>query len=56
MTEREQRLADDAMRARMAELTAEVAKPVTVLTLLAPTLAAGALMGATAAILWFFVG
>lgn len=49
MTQHEQSLADDKMRAEIAKLLAET-KQINVNTFLAPGLAAAALMGATAAL------
>ncbi|MEL6504276.1 MAG: hypothetical protein AAFQ10_07435 [Pseudomonadota bacterium] len=49
MSEAEQRLADDKMRAEIAKLLAE-SKQVTVNTFLVPFLAAAGFMGATAAL------
>jgi len=67
MSPQEQSLADDKMRAEIAKLSAEVARlsaeipkltaetaQVKVTTFLAPTLAAAALMGSTAAIVKIF--
>jgi len=53
MTQQEQSLADDKMRAEIAKLFAET-KQINVNTFLAPTLAAAALMGATATIVKLF--
>ncbi|ADO42417.1 hypothetical protein [Ketogulonicigenium vulgare] len=55
MTQAEQSLADDKMRAEIAKLLAET-KQVTVSTFLAPFLAAAGLMGATAALVKIFLG
>ncbi|MDO5643696.1 MAG: hypothetical protein Q4G26_15090 [Paracoccus sp. (in: a-proteobacteria)] len=55
MTNAEQALADDKMRAEIAKLLAET-KQVTVNTFLAPFLAAAGLMGATAALVKIFLG
>ncbi len=49
MTDQEQRLADDKMRAEIAKLLAET-KQISVNTFLSPFLAAAGLMGATAAL------
>lgn len=54
-TPEQQRLADDKMRAEIAKLMAET-KQIGVSTFLAPALAAGALMGGTAAIVRIFLG
>ena len=54
MTRQEQSLADDKMRAEIAKMLAET-KQVTVNTFLAPTLAAAALMGGTAALIYLFL-
>lgn len=53
MTQAEQSLADDKMRAEINKMLAET-KQVTVNTFLAPFLAAAGLMGATAAIVKLF--
>jgi len=55
MTNAEQSLADDKMRAEIAKLLAE-SKQIGVNTFLAPFLAAAALMGATAALVKIFLG
>lgn len=49
MTQAEQSIADDKMRAEIAKLLAET-KQITINTFLAPFLAAAGLMGATAAL------
>jgi hypothetical protein len=53
MTQQEQALADDKMRAEIAKLLAET-KQINVNTFLAPALAAAALMGGTAALVKLF--
>ncbi len=53
MTQEEQSLADDKMRAEIAKMFAET-KQISVNTFLAPALAAAALMGGTAAIIKLF--
>ena len=53
MTETEQKLSDDKMRAEIAKLLAET-RQIGVNTFLAPFLAAAGLMGATAAIVKLF--
>ena len=53
MTQEEQALADGKMRAEIARLLAET-RQIGVNTFLAPTLAAAALMGATAAVVKLF--
>lgn len=53
LTQEEQALADDKMRAEIAKLLAET-RQIGVSTFLAPALAAAALMGATAAIVKLF--
>ena len=55
MTQAEMNLADDKMRAEIAKLLAET-RQVTVNTFLAPFLAAGAVIGAGAALAKFFIG
>jgi hypothetical protein len=49
MTQQEQSIADDKMRAEISKLLAET-KQINVNTFLAPALAAAALMGATVAV------
>lgn len=55
MTQAEQRLADDKMRAEIAKLLAET-KQISLNTFLAPFLAAAGVMGATAALVKIFLG
>lgn len=55
MTNAEQSLADDKMRAEIAKLLAET-KHINVTTFLAPFLAAAGVMGGTAAIVKIFLG
>lgn len=55
MTQHEQALSDDKMRAEIAKILAET-KHVTVTTFLAPFIAAAALMGGTAALLKYVIG
>lgn len=55
MTQNEQQLADDKMRAEIAKLLAET-RQIDVSTFLAPFLAAAGIMGATAALVRLFYG
>lgn len=55
MTQAEQRLADDKMRAEIAKLLAET-KQISLNAFLAPFLAAAGVMGATAALVKIFLG
>lgn len=54
MTQQEQSIADDKMRAEIAKLLAET-KQINVNTFLAPALAAAALMGAAVAVTKLFL-
>lgn len=55
VTQAEQSLADDKMRAEIAKLLAET-KQISLNTFLAPFLAAAGVMGATAALVKIFLG
>lgn len=55
MTQREQSLADDKMRAEIAKLLAET-RQVTVMTFIAPFATAAAVIGATAGVVKILLG